>query len=313
MARAPAVEYVEGAVFRGYRPSPRLADAVALIWTVDGLPTVLSDRVLPNGVVELIFNLGDPQRVLHGAGRFTRFQRAWIAGLQRGPLDIATERDSRLVGIRFRPGGAAPLLGLPLAELTDQVVELEGGLARGFGELRDRLGQASDDGERLALVEAVLTDRLARGPGVDPRVALATRRLSRGNPSVGELARGLGVSHKHLIDLFHREVGVGPKMLGRILRLQRVLAELERPGSGRLLPGGQGHRGLRHLRRLRGRARMGGDRPDHHLSVRAAAGPAHLHRRRLPRRQPHHHGRDPGRLAVNPAAALRREPTVSRA
>ncbi len=239
--RRPAVEYVEGAVFRGYRPVAALGESVELIWTVAGLPAVPADRVLPNGVVEIIFNLGEPQRVIHGPGRYTRFRGAFVAGLQRGPLDIATEHGSYLVGIRFRPGGAAAVLGLPLSELTDQVVELSGGLAPGLSELREQLGLAGGDGERVALVEAALAARLARGPGglgraaaVNRWVARATRRLAGGALSVRELAADLGVSHKHLIDLFQREVGVGPKMLGRIFRLQRVLAALERGRGDRL-------------------------------------------------------------------------------
>jgi AraC-like DNA-binding protein len=115
-------------------------------------------------------------------------------------------------------------------------VEVQGRLAPFCLELRDRLGQARSEGERLPMVEAALAARLARGPGVDPRVAEATRRLAAGGEglSVAGLADQLGVSHKHLIDLFRRQVGVGPKMLGRILRLQRVLGALERPGAARL-------------------------------------------------------------------------------
>lgn len=229
--RAPLVEFSDGAVFRGYLPLGPLARAVELIWTVRGQPDVPQDRVLPNGVVELIINLGEPQRVVHGPGRFTRYHRALVAGLQRRPLDIASERGSRLVGIRFRPGGAAGLLGLPLSALTDQVVEIEGTEreARVVRELRDRLLDARDDGEVLAEVEARLGAALLRGPGVDARVQRAVRALSAGPLSVRQLAGQLGASHKHLIQLFQRQVGVGPKMLGRILRFQRVLAALERP------------------------------------------------------------------------------------
>ena len=193
-----------GAVFRGYRPSAPLAGAVELIWMVQGLPAEPADRVLPNGVVELILNLGDPQRVVHGPGRFTRFHRAWIAGLQRGPLDIATERGSQLVGIRFRPGGAAPLLGLPLAELTDRVVEVEGRLAADTAELRERLAQARDDGERLPLVEAALSPGWPAAAGVDPRVARAIRGPGGGGEALSVARAGGGAGR--LAQAPHRSV-----------------------------------------------------------------------------------------------------------
>ena len=83
----------------------------------------------------------------------------------------------------------------------------------------------------LAEVESLLGAALLRGPGIEPRVQRAVRALSRstGPQSCANWHAGWGASHKHLIDLFHRHVGVGPKMLGRILRFQRVLAALERP------------------------------------------------------------------------------------
>ena len=139
--RQPIVEYVDGsAVFRGYLPRhARLRDFVELIWRVSGEPDVASERVLPNGALELIVNLG-PAHVVHERHGDTTFRRAWIAGLQRGPLDIGmTSRVSELVGIRFRPGGALPMIGTPLRELTDRVVELEGKGTEDIRELRDRM------------------------------------------------------------------------------------------------------------------------------------------------------------------------------
>lgn len=225
------VEFLAGARFRGYLPVPALAAAVELIWIVEGMPTVAADRVLPNGVVELIINLGAPHRVVHGRG-FTRHRRAWVAGMQQGPLDIASERETHLVGIRFRPGGAARVLAMPLAELTDRVVELEHlgpALCARLGDLRERLALTAGDERRLALVEGALLEISARHGPPDPRVALAVRALRAGGEgmSVKALAAQLGTSHKHLITLFQRDVGVGPKMLGRILRFQGLLAALE--------------------------------------------------------------------------------------
>lgn len=122
--REPDVVFDSGlSVFRGYRPRAPLCRAVELLWTTTGQDESAIERVLPNGVVELILNLGAPQRVVHSAERFTRYRAAWVAGIQTRPLDIASEVDSQLVGIRFRPGGAAPLLGLPADAIVGSVVE----------------------------------------------------------------------------------------------------------------------------------------------------------------------------------------------
>lgn len=224
--RAPVVVFDAGhSVLRGFAPRAPLSQAVELIWTTSGTDYGRVERVLPNGVMELIFNLGGPQRVVHGAGRYTRYRELWVAGIQRAPLDIASEQDSQLVGIRFRPGGAAPLLGLPAHAITDAVVELSGaglGWARG---LRQRLLDASSCAERAAIAEQELTARLLSGRAVDPRIALSLRAMARlpAGLRLSSLAAELGVSHKHLIALFKREVGVPPKTLQRVLRFQAAL------------------------------------------------------------------------------------------
>jgi len=229
--RKPVVEYLNGAIFRGYIPSAPLNRWIALIWFVDGdLPSV-RERVLPNGVVELILNLGDPHRVLPNErpDEYLQFRRAWIAGLQSKPLCIANEGNSHLIGIRFRPGGAYPFLGAPLGEVTNSVIEHEGRMAADVLEIREQVAGAADDTERLRYVEAVLMRRLLNCQRADGRVVRAIRLIGNEPPgtTIAQIASGLGISHKHLIDLFDREVGVGPKLLARILRFNKVVRSLD--------------------------------------------------------------------------------------
>jgi AraC-like DNA-binding protein len=206
-----------------------LCQAVELIWTTVGRDDGGVERVLPNGVVELILNLGGPQRVVHSATRFTRYRAAWVAGFQSSPVDIASERDSNLVGVRFRPGGAAPMLGLPAEAIAGAVIELEDLPLPWAGELREQLLPLQTSAARAALTEQVLTRRLLGGRTIEPRVTRALQVMGRlpAGLSLAALSVELGVSHKHLITLFKREVGVSPKMLQRVLRFQSALRALE--------------------------------------------------------------------------------------
>lgn len=204
-----------------------------LIWTTAGNDGSAIERVLPNGVVELIVNLGAPQRVVHSTERFTRYRAAWVAGLQMRPLDIASELDSHLVGIRFGPGGASTMLGLPADALAGSVVEITDLCLPWVSELRERLLSAQSAAERANVTELVLARQLLSSRPLDARVltALAAMRRLPAGLSVAALAAELGVSHKHLIALFKREVGVAPKTLQRVLRFQRALQALQASAS----------------------------------------------------------------------------------
>jgi len=78
------------AEFRLHAVGPPLDRHVAGIWAVSGAVPVTAETVLPNGVVELIFNLGPPHRVVEGHGDDATvdrwYRRAWLAGMQQGPL-----------------------------------------------------------------------------------------------------------------------------------------------------------------------------------------------------------------------------------
>jgi AraC-like DNA-binding protein len=122
------------------------------------------------------------------------------------------------------PLGAYRTLGLPLDELPGQPVDLVDVL----GSDGRRLGEQARDlptwKERFALVDSFLLERMDQGPRPSPEVsqALTTLMESRGQQPIGQLAAETGWSHKHLITLFKRQVGVTPKMAARLIRFETV-------------------------------------------------------------------------------------------
>jgi AraC-like DNA-binding protein len=230
--RRPAVVYHDGpACFTGWVPRVPVCECVELIWLTRGPENLRPEKVLPNGVVELIVNLGPPHRVVDpdDPTRYHRYHDSWLAGMQRSFLVIAAEQDSELVGIRFRPGGAHALLRRPVSEFTDRVVELalvEPTLA---SELRERLLAAPPGLARVETVEAVLLRRLNRERR-DPRIDAWLRELvaAPGDSTVAGFARRLGVSQKHLIHLCKTQVGLAPKLVARVLRFHAVIEALDR-------------------------------------------------------------------------------------
>jgi len=229
--RRPALEFSDATGrFVAYAPRPPLSRHIALIWQAFGAPNPAREKVLPNGVVELIVNLGDPQRVVDrdDPSRFTRYRASWLAGMQGSFLVISAEADVELLGVRFRPGGARALLQRPLAEFNDLVVEFDL-VTRGLAdELRDRLHAAQPGLPRVEVAEALLLRELdpgAHDPRVDHLVATLAAAPER---SIAGIAADLGVSQKHLIHLCRQHVGLAPKLLARVLRFHAVVQRLGR-------------------------------------------------------------------------------------
>jgi AraC-like DNA-binding protein len=201
----------------GYREFPAPAgtgELIACLWirgTPPG-PIGSTTAVVPDGCADLIWQEG------YGA---------FIAGPDTGPAPATTPPDTILVGARFRPGAGGPALGLPLAELRDQRIDLAAllpALAKALpGEL---------DPEEVFRRITQISWQLSRDARRDPVVLQATAMLAAGPVSVTELARGTCVSERQLLRRFDAAVGYGPKTLHRVIRFSRALAMIyaNRPG-----------------------------------------------------------------------------------
>jgi AraC-like DNA-binding protein len=220
MRRAPdptEIPYTEVA------PPADLARHVDRFWLRTTLRLNLErpHRVLPDGCVDVIVNLARGTAEL--VGTMTRAQV-----IPEGPAEI--------IAVRFRPGTAAAVAGRPLAELTDhnpRVAEL--GLPE--AALIDAVSRAGATQARLAVLTSWVRDRLAGAAPPDPLVARAVACLSAPERTadaatrVETVARRLGVTRQHLARLFRREVGITPKELARIARVQRATAAIEQGGT----------------------------------------------------------------------------------
>ena len=183
--------------------------------------------ILPDGAIELIINLGDPQKLCakQNLQRHTIFNQSWISGERTEPIVIDESGYVHLVGARLRAGGAWPFLGIPLREFTNQVVELEAILGPEVRALRDRMGAAPDDDARFDLMESWLAQRARNRTQPTRAVSHALRAIQSGADAVriGRMAEEIGISHKHLLREFDRCVGLTPKLLARLCSFQRAI------------------------------------------------------------------------------------------
>jgi AraC-like DNA-binding protein len=225
--------------FRQHIPRHPLTQYIAWFWYYDGLETDHSrEHVLPDGSFELIINLQEQPRKLfdrEDSARFESFRRGWISGAQSEYLVIDSLPGASMMGVHFRPGGAAPFLEPPADEVRDQVVELDALWGATAWELRDKLLDAPGPQAKFRILENVLLTRLLRAKSASngKRVAWALNRFLQ-QPHVQNIqgvADELGVSHKHFIEEFRRRVGMTPKLFCRVRRFQEVLAEINRRGS----------------------------------------------------------------------------------
>lgn len=225
--------------YREYRPGSALHDYVECFWIRRGAyPPGISERnrILPDGCIDIIFNLGEPPEL---EGRAGHGLRSYIVGAMTGSVTYRLRGAVDILGVRFRPGGAAVLLGLAAHELTDRTVALADAWPR-RANLIERLAETTAPGERLAVLEGELITRARSVARPHAAVAFASSLIDRtgGTVSVSDLGHAVNLSARQLRRLFHERVGVSPKLACRIARFKRAAAalrEAERGGWARIV------------------------------------------------------------------------------
>ncbi|MFJ5261875.1 DUF6597 domain-containing transcriptional factor [Streptomyces sp. NPDC088387] len=177
----------------------------AVVWTNSPAGRAGPGRVLPDGCMDLLWH----RDTLLVAGPDTQAH-----------LTAGDEAHGRWTGVRFYPGTAPALLGVPAHELRDRRVELtELWPATEVRRLTDRIRGAADPARAL---EDLALERAADA-APDPALAQVVAALDAGRPVAATADRlGLGARQLHRRSL--AAFGYGPKTLARVLRLQRALA-----------------------------------------------------------------------------------------
>jgi len=182
------------------------------------------ERVLPDGAVRLVFNLGDVPSSGHNGG-----QPAQAIGASAEAALVRLRRKVEGLSVTLRPGAAAALLGMPAGEVGGAVVPLDA-LWRGAGaELLARIAEQPDDAARVAVLSAALQRRLRDGDAAVHAAAMHAARLiaaSGGRRPLREVAAAVGVGERRLQQLFHAHVGLSPRAWRRLARLHACLRAL---------------------------------------------------------------------------------------
>lgn len=159
--------------------------------------------MLPDGVADIVWARGALS----------------VAGPATGPSDPQLAPGTPVMGVRFRVGAAGAALQLPADELRDATVPVADLWGAAAAEAIEERIAASDD--PLAALLAAVALRVATTP-LDAAVRAGAVASGQG-ARIGALAGELGLSERQLRRRFATAVGYGPKMLARVLRLQRML------------------------------------------------------------------------------------------
>ena len=225
-------------LYRLYIPPPPLSAFVSCFWYSEGFEgTHQRERLLPNGESSVVFDLRERPICIFGGDNESKVEfhaPAIFCGARTDCFVIETSAQERVLGVQFRPGGAAPFLSLPASEVaggTHALADAWGGAGTPASNamlLREQILNAKSIPAIFAILEQALLARLNRLYALHPAIAFAARALAQPSATirVSTVADQIGFSTRRFGDLFREQTGLTPKAFHRVRRFQHVLQTL---------------------------------------------------------------------------------------
>jgi AraC-like DNA-binding protein len=211
------------------RPLGRLRGIVDRLWLVDdATPSRDPEMICPDGRPEIIVHLGDPMRELSRSS--DRLQpRHLLVGQMGAPIAVVATGRVSMAGARLNPDALFRLLPISQDTLAGQVIDLASVWSRWTRITAERLDAARTPEGRLSSLEERLEELVPPDDAcASTSMRAAVRRLQAtgGRASIAALARDMGISRRQFERRFREQVGLPPRMFGRIVRFQRAFHAL---------------------------------------------------------------------------------------
>lgn len=196
-------------------------------------PVHAVDRLLPDGNVQLIFDLTDNPKYIYDNETLKEIQscrNVWFSGFRTKPITIPSGKDSELLIVQFKKGKAFPFLSEPMHNITNCVVDAELVIKAEVLNIREDLINAETPNKKFNVLENNLLNfyqnKLYESQFVD--FAVSNILKSPANNTIKEIASIAGYSQKHIINLFKKHVGVTPKEFLKVIRFQTAIQQIEK-------------------------------------------------------------------------------------
>ena len=225
--------------YQTYNPHTDLKSLVCCYWTLE-VPTQTEpqkQRIVPDGCIEMAFILGDDIKRYTSENEFILQPRAMVLGQTIEPLYVEPTGFVKTFAVRFYPYGFANFVSEPISNLANKETPIN----QLFGietvdDLEQKIIKAENTEQRISIIEKFLLNRLNDEKTIDKIVksTIDSFLSTKGSASINSILRDDLSKRRQLERNFKKQIGVSPKQLGRVIRLQTALKMLLDPKSENL-------------------------------------------------------------------------------
>jgi len=217
--------------YQTFKPHSDLDTIVKCYWTLE-VPAQRNTKrqlILPDGCVDMCFTLGDNIKRYTSETNYIIQPREMLLGQITEQFYIEPTGFVDTFAIRFYPYGFANFIDLPLNELCNKETPLNILFGNEKAEkLSQKIIQAKTTEDRIEIVEKFLFERLNDKATIDNIVksTIDTMFLSKGSKHLNAILKDDKPKRRQLERNFNKQIGLTPKQLSKVIRLQATLQML---------------------------------------------------------------------------------------
>lgn len=214
--------------YQTFQPHFDLQPVVKCYWTLE-VPAENNyekQRIIPDGCIEIAFILGDDIKRFTSETDFILQPRAMVLGQTIEPFFIQPTGFVNTFAIRFYPYGFGNFVTTPIKNLANK----ETPIAELFGQtvaykLEQEIIQATDTQQRIEIIETFLLNKLKEKNTIDNIVESTIEALleTSGSLPINTILKGDLSKRRQLERMFVKQIGISPKQLAKVIRLQTAL------------------------------------------------------------------------------------------
>lgn len=224
--------------YQTFQPHTDLKSLVSCYWTLE-VPAQndsQKQRIVPDGCIEMAFILGDDIKRYTSGEEFILQPRAMILGQTIEPFYIEPTGYVNTVAVRFYPYGFANFVPVPINALANKETPIDILFDQNIAkELEYSIVQATSTQQRIHIIETFLLGRLNSQATIDNIVKMTIDALlsTNGSASIKAILQDDLSKRRQLERNFIKQIGVSPKQLAKVIRLQAALKRMlhENPES----------------------------------------------------------------------------------
>lgn len=213
-----------------FEPRKDLASLVKCYWTLEAPKgqTPQSNTIVPDGCIKMIFHYGDIYKHHLDDQVSADLPRCFVIGQLTKPYVVEATGITGTFFVCFHPNGFLPFATSPIKDMENTAVSLDILFANEGQRLADLVLKAKTTQERIKYAEDFLLKKLTNTDTVNQIVksTVDTILTANGQYSVDVLSKQNNTSRRQLSRKFSSDIGLSPKQLSKIIRIQATLKML---------------------------------------------------------------------------------------